>query len=189
MRKISFASTVPLLLAAALVAGCGSSSKSTSSSSSAPAASASTAASSPAGPYGSSRSAPAASTPAAAPAAATAVTVSTKTAKVGTVLAGRRGLTLYMFEADKTGSSSCTGACAQVWPPLTGSAHASGKAMSADLGTITRSDGTKQVTYKGHPLYYFTKDKDNGDAYGEGVKAFGANWYVLAPSGTKIDKS
>jgi predicted lipoprotein with Yx(FWY)xxD motif len=184
MRKISFASTAPLLIAAALLAGCGSSSKSTSSSSSAPAA-ATTAASSPAGPYGSSRSAPAASTPA----AETAVTVSTKTAKVGTVLAGRKGLTLYIFASDKPGSSSCNGACAQVWSPLTGSAHASGKAVSADLGTITRSDGTKQVTYKGHPLYYFAKDKDNGDAYGQGITSFGASWYVLAPSGNKIDKS
>jgi predicted lipoprotein with Yx(FWY)xxD motif len=61
--------------------------------------------------------------------------------------------------------------------------------MASDLGTITRPDGTKQVTYKGHPLYLFAKDKDDGDAYGEGVKAFGADWYVLAPSGNKIDLS
>jgi predicted lipoprotein with Yx(FWY)xxD motif len=188
MRKISLVSTAPLLIAAALLAGCGSSSKSTSSSSSAAAAPATTAASSSAGPYGSSSST-AAAAPAAAPAAGTAVAISTKTAKLGTVLAGHKGLTLYMFESDKPGSSSCSSACAQVWPPVTGSAHASGKAVSADLATITRSDGTKQVTYKGHPLYYFAKDKDNGDAYGQGVKAFGANWYMLAPSGNKIDKS
>ena len=61
--------------------------------------------------------------------------------------------------------------------------------MAADLGTITRPDGTTQVTYKGHPLYYFRKDGDAGDAYGQGAKAFGAGWYVLAPSGNKIDKS
>jgi predicted lipoprotein with Yx(FWY)xxD motif len=176
MRKISFASTAPLLIAAALLAGCGSSTKSTSSSSSAAAAPATTAAT------------PAAA-PAAAPGAGAAVAIGTKTAKLGTVLAGHKGLTLYMFESDKPGSSSCTGACAQVWPPVTGSPHASGKAVSADLGTITRSDGTRQVTYKGHPLYYFAKDKDNGDAYGQGVKGFGASWYVLAPNGTKIDNS
>jgi predicted lipoprotein with Yx(FWY)xxD motif len=65
----------------------------------------------------------------------------------------------------------------------------SGAARSADLGAITRSDGSKQVTYKGHPLYFFVKDKDSGDAYGQGAKAFGADWYVLAPSGNKIDES
>ena len=62
-------------------------------------------------------------------------------------------------------------------------------AVAADLGTITRADGTKQVTYKGHPLYFFAKDKDAGDAYGQGVKSFGADWYVLKPSGDKVDDS
>jgi predicted lipoprotein with Yx(FWY)xxD motif len=66
---------------------------------------------------------------------------------------------------------------------------AAGAASSADLGTITRSDGTTQVTYKGHPLYFFAKDKDSGDAYGQGVKGFGADWYVLSPSGFKVDNS
>jgi predicted lipoprotein with Yx(FWY)xxD motif len=61
--------------------------------------------------------------------------------------------------------------------------------MTAELGTITRSDGTTQVTYKGHPLYLFIKDKDDGDTYGQGIKAFGAAWYTLAPSGNKIDLS
>ena len=64
-----------------------------------------------------------------------------------------------------------------------------GGASSGDIGTITRTDGTKQVTYKGHPLYYYVKDKDHGDAYGQGVKSFGAAWYVLGPSGNKIDPS
>jgi predicted lipoprotein with Yx(FWY)xxD motif len=61
--------------------------------------------------------------------------------------------------------------------------------MAADLGTITRPDGTMQVTYKGHPLYFYAKDGDAGDAYGEGLKSFGADWYVLTPAGKKIDKS
>jgi predicted lipoprotein with Yx(FWY)xxD motif len=64
-----------------------------------------------------------------------------------------------------------------------------GGASASDLGTITRPDGTTQVTYKGHPLYYFIKDKDSGDAYGQGSKAFGASWYVLKPNGSKLDKS
>jgi predicted lipoprotein with Yx(FWY)xxD motif len=76
-----------------------------------------------------------------------------------------------------------------VWPPLTGSPKALGGAMSADLGTITRPDGTKQVTYKGHPLYLYVKDKDDGDTYGEGIKSFGAEWYALSPSGNKVDLS
>ena len=61
--------------------------------------------------------------------------------------------------------------------------------MSADLGTIKRPDGTVQVTYKGHPLYLYIKDKDDGDAYGQGINSFGAGWYALAPSGKKLDLS
>ena len=61
--------------------------------------------------------------------------------------------------------------------------------MAADLRTITRPDGTKQVTYKGHPLYFFARDGDKGDAYGQGVNSFGASWYVVSPSGAKVDKS
>jgi predicted lipoprotein with Yx(FWY)xxD motif len=96
-----------------------------------------------------------------------------------------------MFAADKGSTSNCTGACAAAWPPVIAkaSAVASGQAVPADLGTTTRSGGVKQVTYKGHPLYYFIKDKDDGDSYGQGAHAFGADWYVLAPSGQKVDNS
>ena len=58
---------------------------------------------------------------------------------------------------------------------------------ASQLGTITRSDGTMQVTYNGHPLYFFAADKDDGDTYGQGSKEFGAGWYVMTPSGNKID--
>ena len=98
-------------------------------------------------------------------------------------------MTVYLFEADKGSKSSCTGACAAAWPPVTGNPKAGAGAMAGDLGTITRPDGTKQVTYKGHPLYLYAKDGDAGDAYGEGLKQFGAGWYVLAPSGKKVDLS
>jgi predicted lipoprotein with Yx(FWY)xxD motif len=110
----------------------------------------------------------------------------------GTILAaGPKRLTVYLFEGDHGTVSSCTGTCAQVWPPVTTASvpTASGAAVTADLGTTTRSDGTKQVTYKGHPLYFYVKDKDNGDAYGQGVHGFGADWYVLKPSGVKVDHS
>jgi predicted lipoprotein with Yx(FWY)xxD motif len=118
------------------------------------------------------------------------VTITTKHAKLGTILAaGPKRLTVYMFAADKTGSSSCSGSCATVWPPVTGKPTASGQAVSASLGTITRAGGAVQVTYKGHPLYYFEKDKDDGDVYGNGVNGFGASWFALTPSGTKVGKS
>jgi predicted lipoprotein with Yx(FWY)xxD motif len=163
---------------ALLAAGCGSSSKS----SSATSAAATT-------PTTSETSTTTAATT--TPAATTGTTVVVKRAsKLGTILAaGSKKLTVYMFEGDKGASSSCTGACASVWPPVTtsGAPITSGSAHSADLGTITRSDGTTQVTYKGHPLYFFAKDKDSGDAYGQGVHGFGADWYVLTPSGSKVD--
>jgi predicted lipoprotein with Yx(FWY)xxD motif len=162
-----------LSITAMAVAGCGSSSKSTSTQAPAPAAPASTSASTP------------------APTAAGMV-VTTKHNKLGTILAaGPKKLTVYLFEADKGTTSACSGACAKAWPPVTtsGSAQATGAALSSDLGTTKRSDGTEQVTYKGHPLYFFEKDGDAGDAYGEGSKAFGAGWYVLRPNGSKIDNS
>jgi predicted lipoprotein with Yx(FWY)xxD motif len=167
------------LLGALVIAGCGSSSSSSSTPSSTVAAANTTQSTSSA----SSASAPAAG--------AKTVLVSAKTAKkLGKILdAGPKHLTVYLFEADKGHASACTGACAAVWPPVTGKGAAHGGAVSSDLGTITRSDGTVQVTYKGHPLYYFVKDKDDGDAYGQGLKEFGASWYVLKPNGSKIDES
>jgi predicted lipoprotein with Yx(FWY)xxD motif len=165
-----------LLVVLVAVAGCGSSSSTSSSGSSSSASAAAQ-----------STTTSAASTSAAA-STGSAVLISTKHNKLGTVLAaGNKRLTVYLFEADKGSSSACSGACASAWPPVTGKPSAAGSAKASDLGTITRPDGSTQVTYKGHPLYYFIKDKDNGDAYGQGVKAFGADWYVLAPSGNKID--
>jgi predicted lipoprotein with Yx(FWY)xxD motif len=70
-----------------------------------------------------------------------------------------------------------------------GRPQAAGRAIASDLGTIARPDGTRQVTYNGHPLYFYAKDGDAGDSYGAGLKSFGAGWYVLAPSGKKIDNS
>jgi predicted lipoprotein with Yx(FWY)xxD motif len=118
--------------------------------------------------------------------------ITTKHSKFGTILAaGPKNKTVYIFEADQGSASHCAGGCAVAWPPVIakGAAAASGQAMSADLGTVTRQGRVKQVTYKGHPLYYFIKDKDDGDAYGQASHAFGADWYVLAPSGDKVDNS
>jgi predicted lipoprotein with Yx(FWY)xxD motif len=96
-----------------------------------------------------------------------------------------------MFEADKGASSSCSGECTAVWPPVatTGKPQATEGALASKLGMITRSDGKSQVTYNGRPLYFFAKDGDAGDTYGQGIKGFGAGWYVLAPAGNKVDTS
>ena len=173
--------TRPLTLAAtataavALLAGCGSSSSSSSSSTAA-----STAASTP------TQSTAAATTPP----AKTGVAVETKKTKLGTILAaGPKHLTVYLFEADKGTSSTCNGDCASAWPPVTteGKPTATGGALSADLGTTKRSDGSEQVTYKGHPLYFFEEDKGTSDTNGQGSNAFGAGWYVMKPNGSKVD--
>jgi hypothetical protein len=84
--------------------------------------------------------------------------------------------------------STCSTACTTAWPPLTvtGAAKAGSGVTAGDLGTITRSDGTKQVTYAGHPLYYFAGDHSAGQTNGEGSHGFGAPWYVVAPSGKQV---
>jgi hypothetical protein len=71
----------------------------------------------------------------------------------------------------------------------TGTVTASGSAKASDLGTITRSDGTKQVTYDGHPLYYFEGDSGPGTASGQGSDGFGAKWWLVSPSGSDVTAS
>jgi predicted lipoprotein with Yx(FWY)xxD motif len=120
--------------------------------------------------------------------AAGPATVNTRHGKLGTFLVGPNGRTLYLFEKDKTSKSTCYDACAGAWPPLltSGKPKASGSTKASLLGTTKRKDGKVQVTYKGHPLYYFVQDKKAGDTKGQDVDAFGAEWYVLATSGKKI---
>lgn len=198
MKRL-FLMTTPILVTLILGAGCGSSSQTTPNSSGKTTSASASTNSGGGGVYGgayggssSGASTSSGSSSAAPTGSSTATQVGSKHSKLGMILAaGPKQLTVYLFERDKGAASTCTGACAAAWPPVTTSSKPipHGQAVSADLGTITRSDGTKQVTYKGHPLYYFVRDKDSGDAYGEGVKAFGAGWYVLAPSGEKIDNS
>ncbi len=170
------------LLAAAVATGCGSSSATTSTTA--------TAASAPTGTATQAASAATGSSSNPNAGSATGTTIAVKHSKLGTILAaGPNHMTVYLFEADNGGQSACSGECASAWPPVTtgASPRARGAASAAMLGTITRSDGTRQVTYDGHPLYFFAEDKDDGDAYGQGSKAFGAGWYVMTPSGNKID--
>ena len=104
-------------------------------------------------------------------AAATVGTVSTS--NFGTVLAGPNGLTLYTHAGDTATSSTCSGACAAAWPPLeTTGAPMGGFGVTGQLGTLTRADGTTQVTYAGKPLYYWQGDTKPGQVTGNGVDGF-----------------
>jgi predicted lipoprotein with Yx(FWY)xxD motif len=138
---------------------------------------------------GSSSSSGSTSSSAAGSASSTSSTViTTKTSSGGSFLTDGAGRAVYLFMADSTGKSTCDGACAAAWPPViaTGQPSASGGAQASDLSTITRSDGTKQVTYNGHPLYYFQGDTGPGTDRGQGLNGFGALWWLVAPSGSSI---
>jgi predicted lipoprotein with Yx(FWY)xxD motif len=113
-------------------------------------------------------------------------TVSTRSTRLGTILVGPNGHTLYLDKSDSKNKSTCSGSCASIWPPLTtkGAPKAKGSAKASDLGTISRSGGVKQVTYDGHPLYYFASDSGAGQTTGEGSNGF----YVVSPSGAAITK-
>jgi predicted lipoprotein with Yx(FWY)xxD motif len=120
-----------------------------------------------------------------------AATIKTRHTGLGTVLVDAKGRTVYLFEKDTKGKSKCTGACAKNWPPVLTKVKpkAGGSARSAKLGTTRRADGTKQVTYAGHPLYTFVLDRNKpGSTKGEGVDAFGAEWYVVNPAGKKVEE-
>lgn len=108
-----------------------------------------------------------------------------KVGDLGTIVVDSEGLTLYDFHKDKGGKSSCYGACAGAWPPLLteGEPKAEAGAMSNQLGTTKRKDGTVQVTYAGWPLYTYVGDKGPGEANGNDFSQFGAQWYALAPNG------
>lgn len=117
-------------------------------------------------------------------------TVSTAKTGLGMVVANARGRTLYLFEKDSRRHSACSGACAAFWPPLIahGKPMARGGAKQALLGTIKRSNGARQVTYAGHPLYLYVQDTTRGETTGEGSTLFGAGWDALTPAGKKIER-
>jgi predicted lipoprotein with Yx(FWY)xxD motif len=103
----------------------------------------------------------------------------------GPILVTSKGATLYEFTPDKAGASVCTGQCATIWPPLAvpSGAHVTPGSGVATLSTITRSDGTKQVAIKGHPLYEFSGDKSSGQTKGQGVEG---TWFVVKASGALV---
>jgi predicted lipoprotein with Yx(FWY)xxD motif len=118
-----------------------------------------------------------------------AARVSTAKTHLGKLIVNGRGRTLYLFEKDKRGMSSCSGACSSYWPPLLthGKPKATGGAKQSLLGTINRANGSRQVTYAGHALYTFVLDTKRGQTKGEGSKLFGAGWDALSPAGKKIE--
>ena len=118
-------------------------------------------------------------------------TVKTGTSSLGRIIVDGQSHTLYLFQKDKGAKSACSGTCAQNWPPLLtkGTPKAGAGAKASLLGTTKRSDGTTQVTYNKHPLYTFVVDQGKpGSTKGEGVDAFGAEWYVVGTNGKKIEK-
>jgi predicted lipoprotein with Yx(FWY)xxD motif len=115
--------------------------------------------------------------------------VGVRDTKLGKILVDAQGRTLYLFEKDKGAKSTCFGACASAWPPLTtsGNPKAGAGATPSLIATIARSDGAREVTYKSRPLYYYAGDKAAGETNGEGLNAFGGGWDVLSPAGSKIE--
>jgi predicted lipoprotein with Yx(FWY)xxD motif len=149
------------------------------------------------GSSGSAQTTPAAAPTSSAPtssAPATAgggVTLDMRTGGPGTFLTDAAGRSVYLFKSDTASMSTCNGACATAWPPLTtkSAANAGSGVTASDIGTITRSDGTKQVTYNHHPLYYFALDTAAGQTNGQGSTAFGAKWWLVTPAGAALTSS
>lgn len=161
-----------VLLALVLLAGCGSSNSDSSSNSS---ASADTTSSAGSGDSGSSESGP--------------ETIKTAKGDLGTILVDGEGKTLYLFEQDTGTTSTCSGGCAGEWPAVTtdGAPQGGDGVTASMLGTSRRGDGSMQVTYAGHPLYYFSGDTAPSQTNGQGLDDFGAEWYVLGPNGDKVE--
>jgi len=165
MRKIWGAAGLAAL--ALTVSACASSGSSSAASGSTPAA-------------GSTNTAAAASASASSSGGAT---VSVRTISGQQVLTNAQGLTLYWFAPDTSTTSKCTGSCATYWPPVKGPVTA-GSGVTGTLSTITRSDGSTQATYDGHPLYTYAGDTAPGQAKGNGLNVSGGLWYEMTASGS-----
>jgi predicted lipoprotein with Yx(FWY)xxD motif len=123
-------------------------------------------------------------------AATRGATVKIAGSSLGRILVDSKGITLYDFVKDKGTTSACYGACAALWPPLltTGKPVAGPGVRASLLGTTKRKDGKLEVTYGGHPLYYFVTDRKPGQTTGQGVNQFGGPWWVLSAAGKEIHR-
>jgi predicted lipoprotein with Yx(FWY)xxD motif len=110
--------------------------------------------------------------------------------RLGHILVDSKGITLYDFPPDKGTTSVCYGGCAALWPPLlTRGKPIAGRGVRASLlGTTKRRGGKLEVTYNGHPLYYWVGDHAPGQTTGQGLNQFGGPWWVLSPAGTEIHR-
>ncbi len=108
----------------------------------------------------------------------------TRSGPLGTYLVDSSGKTLYYFASDRPDKSNCYGVCAAGWPVLfaNGTPTAGPGVTAAKLGTVTRADGTKQVTYFGLPLYHFVLDAKAADIFGQHLPAFGGLWWMVDPA-------
>ena len=125
---------------------------------------------------------PSSSSSAASPAAASGNALKTATIGGTKVVTNAKGFTVYSFAPDTATKSNCNGSCATYWPPVKGPATA-GAGVTGKLGTITRSDGSTQATYDGHPLYTYVSDSAPGQDKGNGLNLSGGVWHVVPVSG------
>jgi predicted lipoprotein with Yx(FWY)xxD motif len=127
---------------------------------------------------------------AAATAAANSSGTALRTTTIGgvKVLTSAKGFTLYWFVPDTSTKSNCNGTCATIWPPVKGPATA-GSGVTGKLATITRSDGSTQATYDGHPLYTYVSDTAPGQAKGNNLNASGGVWHEVTVSGAAAPAS
>jgi predicted lipoprotein with Yx(FWY)xxD motif len=111
-----------------------------------------------------------------------------RSTSLGKTLVDANGRTLYLFQADKPNVSTLSNAGLAIWPPFTSTStpQAEGGAQAAGIGTVTGPSGSRQVTYNGHPLYYYVGDQQPGSTRGQRLNQFGALWYVLTPSGNAV---
>ncbi len=115
--------------------------------------------------------------------------LATADSDLGTIVVDGDGMTVYVFDEDTPGSgkSSCTGGCLEAWPPVVPQSDSPvADGVTGDVGTITRDDGTAQLTLDGSPLYYWQGDVAPGDVTGQGVQGV---WWVVAPDGSKIQEA
>lgn len=176
MKRMTYALAL-LAVAAIVIVGCGSSDSSSSGGAYSGKGG---------GGYGGGNSTSSETKPSSSGGAGSAGVVSTaKVGDLGAILVTSEGATLYDFHKDKGGKSSCYGACAGTWPPLLteGKPEVEGGAQAGMLGTTKRNDGTVQVTYNGWPLYTYVGDRNPGEANGNDIDEFGAEWYALQPNG------
>jgi predicted lipoprotein with Yx(FWY)xxD motif len=122
------------------------------------------------------------------PAVAATSAISVRQTSLGKTIVDANGRTLYLFAGDKRNMSTLSAAGQAVWPLYASTTRpaSSGGAVASQIGITKAGGGTSQITYNGHPLYYYVGDHKAGDTQGQGLNQFGARWYVLGPAGTAI---